>query len=134
MSRIHGKNSRMEVRVRAVLWRHGLRFRIHYGQYKIDVAFPGARLAVFLDSCFWHGCPLHGELPKTRSDFWLRKLSRNKARDVEATRVLASQGWTVLRFFEHELSGDLNRVFARVEEALQGSEDASLLKGSSRER
>ena len=69
-----------------------------------DFALPRLRLAVFCDSCFFHGCPLHGKIPATNADFWERKLARNKARDDEVNLALANAGWRVCRVWGHDLS------------------------------
>ena len=69
-----------------------------------DFVFPKLRVAVFVDGCFWHGCPRHGTRPKGNASFWKKKLERNKARDREQTRALKRAGWRVLRIWEHELA------------------------------
>ena len=69
-----------------------------------DFIFPKQRLAVFVDGCFWHGCPVHASCPSTNRAFWKLKLSRNKDRDRLVTRVLRSRGWRVLRIWHHQLS------------------------------
>ncbi len=71
---------------------------------KPDFIFRQSRLAVFVDGCFWHGCPVHGTMPRNNSDFWERKLAANKARDRLVTRALRAEGWKVLRLWEHELA------------------------------
>lgn len=68
-----------------------------------DFVFRQARLAVFIDGCFWHGCPQHGRKPDTNRTYWVPKLRRNRRRDAAVTRELAEDGWTVLRFWEHQL-------------------------------
>ncbi len=68
-----------------------------------DFIFPKVRLALFVDGCFWHGCPKHGTQPKGNRAFWKNKFVRNKARDVLVTRVLRRAGWRVLRIWEHDL-------------------------------
>lgn len=113
MSKIKGKDTRPEVLLRSAFWRAGLRFRKNYGPYKIDVAFPGARVAVFFDSCFWHGCPRHGTIPKTNTEFWRRKLRSNLRRDREATKALKAGGWSVFRVWEHERR-DMEQIARRV--------------------
>ncbi len=68
----------------------------------IDIAFTRARIAVFLDGCFWHGCPEHATRPKANAEWWRVKLEKNMSRDRETTTHLENSGWTVLRFWEHE--------------------------------
>jgi len=74
------------------------------GKVKPDFVFPRLRVAVFVDGCFWHGCPKHGTSPKTRASFWLAKITGNKARDRRVNSALRKRGWTVIRIWEHELS------------------------------
>ena len=82
---------------------------------KPDFVFPGSRLAVFVDGCFWHGCPRHGTRPKQNAKFWAEKINRNKTRDRKINRLLRSQGWRVLRIWEHELTRkNEGRLVARV--------------------
>lgn len=69
-----------------------------------DFVFPKLRVAVFIDGCFWHGCPLHGTKPANNRAFWRRKLARNRARDRLVDRLLRAQGWRVVRVWEHELT------------------------------
>lgn len=78
-----------------------------------DFAFPKQRVAVFVDGCFWHGCPKHVRMPASNQAYWFAKIARNRARDDGVTRELRSRGWSVLRIWEHELKqGD--RVVKRV--------------------
>jgi DNA mismatch endonuclease (patch repair protein) len=89
-------------------------------QVKPDFVFLHLRIAVFIDGCFWHGCPIHATKPSGNAEFWRTKLSDNQARDRYVTKALRKQKWIVLRFWEHQLSqGDrlmvrLRRSFART--------------------
>ena len=67
-----------------------------------DIAFPGLRIAIFIDGCFWHGCPEHATWPKQNAEFWRQKIEANCARDTDTNERLRNIGWTVLRFWEHE--------------------------------
>src|SRR5829696_4351852 len=97
-----------ELAVRSLLHSRGLRYRVDYlmrfGKTRVrpDVVFPGARVAVFIDGCFWHCCPEHGSLPATNTSYWLPKLQANVERDAQHSRLLRDAGWEVLRFWEHE--------------------------------
>ncbi|PIB73755.1 very short patch repair protein [Mycolicibacterium brumae] len=71
-------------------------------RYRADIGWKGLRLAVFIDGCFWHGCPQHATRPKANQDWWARKLDGNVQRDRRTDQELATRGWTVLRFWEHE--------------------------------
>lgn len=102
--------------LRSELWRRGLRYRanvIVVGKRRtVDIAFIGSKVAVFVDGCFWHGCPQHGSLPKSNAMWWRSKLEANTARDLETNLQLASEGWEVMRVWEHE---DPVRAADRVE-------------------
>lgn len=74
------------------------------GRVRPDFVFPRLRVAVFVDGCFWHGCPKHGTQPKTNAAFWRDKIVTNKARDRRVNRLLRKRGWIVVRVWEHELS------------------------------
>ncbi len=69
-----------------------------------DFVFPKLRLAVFVDGCFWHACPLHDTKPRNNAAFWQKKLSANRARDRRVNLALRSAGWRVLRVWEHEMA------------------------------
>ncbi|MEU8251654.1 very short patch repair endonuclease [Nonomuraea sp. NPDC048916] len=101
------KNTGLEMTLRRVLHARGLRYRLHVPvsgrpRRTVDITFPRQRVAVFLDGCFWHGCPDHGSIPKSNSAWWLDKLDRNRQRDADTNAHLRAHGWTVLRFWEHE--------------------------------
>lgn len=107
MSRIKGRgNKATELRLIGIFKTHRIKgWRRHWPlEGKPDFVFPKLKLAVFVDGCFWHGCPLHATQPKSNSAFWETKLARNQARDRFVTRALRSQGWRVLRVWEHELA------------------------------
>jgi DNA mismatch endonuclease (patch repair protein) len=101
------KDTRPEVALRSALHRLGLRFRKHAPPVvgvtcRADVVFRRARVAVFVDGCFWHRCPLHGRSPRSNRTYWRAKLDRNVARDRRNDAFLGSAGWTVVRVWEHE--------------------------------
>lgn len=107
MARVHGRGNRStEVRLAKLLRRHRItgwrQSQSIFG--KPDFIFRRARLAVFVDGCFWHGCPKHGTQPASNRAFWKKKLARNKARDRIVNRTLRQRGWTVLRIWQHELT------------------------------
>ena len=86
---------------------------------KPDFVFRKERLAIFVDGCFWHGCPKHGELPATNKEYWRTKLSRNKVRDRQVLTILKNQNWRALRLWEHDLKNP-SQVTARIRVALKG--------------
>jgi len=104
MSRIRSRSGlerRLPPCLRILGVSHGSRGMGVYGSP--DFMDVGGHLALFLDGCFWHGCPEHYREPKSNVDFWRRKIARNRERDAEVTAALTSQGWTVLRIWEHDL-------------------------------
>ncbi len=116
-----GRDTSLELRVRGELHRRGLRYRVDLAplaglRSRADIVFTRRRIAVYLDGCFWHGCPTHGVTPKAHAEFWTQKLARNKQRDAETSRVLTEAGWAVLRFWEHE---DTAAVVAAIESAVR---------------
>lgn len=120
MGRIKGKNTKPEVRLRKALWAEGVRYRLHVKTPagRPDVVFPGPKVAVFIDGCFWHGCPKHYSRPGSREEFWATKLRDNVERDRRQTRQLEESGWTVVRVWEHAIYEELEDVVARVRAAL----------------
>lgn len=116
-------DTEVELAVRRALHSAGFRYRKHYpvpgrSRRSIDIAFPGKRIAIFIDGCFWHGCEIHRTVPKSNRAWWQAKLDENRRRDRDTTEVLVEQGWTVLRFWEHDAPSD---VLAAVYSALAPS-------------
>lgn len=107
MSRIRGRDTAPEIKVRQELHRRGLRYRVNFKPVStlkrtVDIAFTRQRVAVLIDGCFWHGCPEHFRPAKgDRKEFWAAKIAENQRRDQDSTRAFTSAGWTVLRFWEH---------------------------------
>ncbi|MFK4116473.1 MULTISPECIES: very short patch repair endonuclease [Streptomyces] len=119
MSRQGSRDTAPEVAVRKLLHASGLRYRVNVPvpgipRRTIDIAFPRAKVAIFLDGCFWHGCPEHATHPKANADWWRAKLDKNMSRDADTTQHLIGAGWTVLRFWEHESVDEVARRIADV--------------------
>lgn len=115
MSRVKGIDTKPEVKLRKALWREGLRYRLGYKlPGKPDVVFVSARIVVFVDGCFWHGCPIHGSIPETNRMFWEKKIKKNILRDLEVTSELQDIGWTVVRVWTHELKENFSSVVAEI--------------------
>lgn len=107
MSANRGKNTKPELLLRKALWRKGFRYRIKNRlPGKPDIVFPLEHVAVFVDGCFWHGCPEHFQQPETNAKFWHEKIRKNQARDKKVNVALESEGWKVLRFWEHEVKAN----------------------------
>jgi len=106
MSRAARRDTAPELALRQELHRRGRRYRVvtrvpGRNRRTIDIAFTRARLAVFVDGCFWHGCPEHGTRPAHNSEWWVTKLAANEGRDRDTDQHLAKEGWAVLRIWEH---------------------------------
>ena len=120
MSRIHGKNTSPELKLRKMLWEAGIRgYRVHYKlPGKPDIVFTRKKTAVFVDGCFWHKCPVCFRPPATNAEFWNEKLQKNVERDLRVTQELETLGWVVLRFWEHEIKKTPEEVVKRIRDAL----------------
>lgn len=101
-----GRDTGPELALRRALHARGLRYFVNRRpvptiRRTADLVFPTARLAVFVDGCFWHGCPTHHVAAKANAEFWAEKVRRTRERDAETDLQLAEEGWTVLRIWEH---------------------------------
>jgi len=99
----------------------GLRYRIHICPIKqlhrkADIVFPRLKIAVYIDGCFWHGCPIHATWPKANAEFWRNKIESNQRRDLDTNERLREAGWTVIRAWEHE---EAEEAALRIAEAVQ---------------
>jgi DNA mismatch endonuclease (patch repair protein) len=123
MSKVRSKNNKStELKLRAYLIRYGIsgwRTNARDVVGKPDVVFDKKRLAIFVDGCFWHGCPKCYRRPKSKRKFWDNKIVENKTRGSRVSRLLRKQGWTILRFYECELANKpesvLNRIFGYLD-------------------
>ncbi|WP_329399202.1 very short patch repair endonuclease [Streptomyces melanogenes] len=111
MQAIRSRDTKPERLIRSLLHARGLRYRVAAKplpglRRTADVVFRPAKLAVFVDGCYWHGCPEHYVPPKTNPGYWSDKVARNMARDRDTDQQLKEAGWTVLRFWEHESPED----------------------------
>lgn len=115
-------DTKPEMRLRRALHAAGTRFRVQVPvpgnrRRRMDVAFTKAKIAVFVDGCFWHGCPEHGPRPRTNSEWWTWKIATNRARDADTDQILLDDGWQVVRVWEHEATATTVR---RIERLRQG--------------
>ncbi len=114
------RDTRPERRVRSLLHARGVRFRVDHrvvaGSISVrpDVVFTRARLALFVDGCFWHACPLHGNEPQRNQAYWTPKLRRNASRDQAVTAALEDDGWLVIRAWEHEAPEEVAECVLRA--------------------
>lgn len=101
------RDTSAEWKVRRLLHARGLRYRVDLPlpfdqRRRADITFTRAKVVVFIDGCFWHGCPQHYVPPKSHPEYWIPKIEANRARDAQTTHQLEELGWTVLRCWEHE--------------------------------
>jgi DNA mismatch endonuclease (patch repair protein) len=119
MQRQRRRDTAPELALRSLLHGRGLRFRVDYPlpnlRRRADLAFPRARVAVFIDGCFWHGCPEHGTWPKANAEWWKQKIEGNRKRDADTDQRLREAGWASIRLWEHESPENAART---VEEAV----------------
>ena len=119
------RDTACEMRLRKELFGLGLRYRVDFApiagmRQRADVVFGKAKIAVFVDGCFWHMCPLHASSPKANSAWWREKLEANVARDERNRSALIAAGWRVIRVWEHELRNDgAIRIAKEIEQALR---------------
>lgn len=105
-------NTKPELALRREMFRQGLRYRLGLliplrdRKVRPDVVFPRRKIAVFVDGCYWHGCPQHGRMPKDPTGYWHAKIQRNRNRDIAVDKQLDEAGWTVVRVWEHEPAGE----------------------------
>ena len=123
MGSIHGKGTKLENRVSEELWRRGFRFRKNvrslYGTP--DIAIKKYKVVIFIDSCFWHACEIHGTLPNKNQPFWINKFNRNKEHDKEVTDYYKRKRWNIMRIWEHDLKRDFYGTLDRIEDFILDS-------------
>lgn len=114
MRRMPRRDTGPEMKLRRELHRRGLRFRVNFPGLpgRPDIVLTRAKIAVFVDGCFWHSCPVHGSLPRNNREWWQAKLARNVERDREKDRALGELGWTPLHYWEHD---DVDEVADEIE-------------------
>lgn len=124
MSRLVGKETLPELTLRRALYKRGVRYRKEYlvnqkPKIRADIAFLRPRVCVFVDGCFWHGCPEHFRVPRSNSPWWIEKIEDNRRRDERQQAILEEDGWTLLRFWEHEITPALlDGVCGKIESAI----------------
>lgn len=121
MRRVRQKDTGAESALRRALCARGLRYRVQVPVLNkprrvADILFIGARVAVFVDGCFWHGCPEHATWPKKNSEFWCDKIMANRARDADTDARLRADGWEVIRVWAHEAP---ETAVTRIEEMIR---------------
>lgn len=117
MSAIRASGTKLEAEVGRALWHRGVRFRRNVKGLMgcPDLSVRKYRIVVFIDSCFWHGCPEHCNMPRNNAEFWAEKLVNNRRRDAIVTDWYRSQGWHIMRVWEHDLSKDFEGTLDLIE-------------------
>lgn len=131
MARIRSRDTAPELKLRKALWGDGLRYRLKSDlPGRPDLIFAEARLAIFMDGCFWHGCPLHYSAPANRSDFWAEKLRENVRRDLCVDEDLAALDWRSFRVWQHDLT-ELDKLVRRVADLVSAARHSEVGKTES---
>jgi DNA mismatch endonuclease (patch repair protein) len=137
MQRQARRDTKPELALRREVWRRGLRYRVDVPpisglRKRADMAFSRARVAVYIDGCYWHSCPDHATVPKANRDWWIAKLEANVKRDRDTDAQLRTAGWKVVRVWEHEVIVDAaDRIETLVRQ--QCVETRGIVAGSSRD-
>lgn len=137
MQAVRSRDTPGERRLRSALFAAGLRFRKHARpesdlRCEADIVFRSRRVCVFVDGCYWHGCPAHFVPPKTNRAWWVEKVEDNRARDARRTRELRERGWIVLRYWGHETkdAADVARIASEVASRVRDrAQDARTTRG-----
>ncbi|SFE68223.1 T/G mismatch-specific endonuclease [Paenibacillus algorifonticola] len=108
--------SKLESLVSKELWKQNIRFRKNSKKLfgKPDISIKKYKIVIFIDSCFWHYCDLHGRYPKSNLEYWEKKITRNKLRDEKVTLYYSSNGWNILRIWEHQLKDDFDQTLGQI--------------------
>ncbi|MDU0329907.1 very short patch repair endonuclease [Paenibacillus sp. 3LSP] len=116
MRAIRSTGSSLESKVTKELWKKGVRFRKNVRKLVgiPDIAIQKYKIVIFIDSCFWHSCPIHGNKPSSNKEYWEKKLQRNVDRDNEVNQYYSKLGWKVLRIWEHEVKHDFEGTIEKI--------------------
>jgi DNA mismatch endonuclease (patch repair protein) len=130
MARVRQRDTDIELELRRALYALGLRYRLQVPliakpRRVADIVFIGARVAVFVDGCFWHGCPQHATWPKQNAEFWTQKIKTNQARDADTDTRLRALGWEVMRVWAHEEPRQAAQRIAKRIEELKNEKDVA---------
>lgn len=120
--------SKLESIVASELWKKGYRFRRNTRKMvgTPDISIKKYKVVIFIDSCFWHQCPIHGTMPKSNVEFWEKKFTRNKQRDRKVNAHYEEKGWNIKRVWEHEVRKDLDRVTMELGEFIDSAKQSDL--------
>lgn len=123
--------SKIEDQVCSELWKHGIRFRRNtkslYGNP--DISIQKYKIVIFIDSCFWHYCPIHGHIPLSNLDYWEKKLYKNILRDLKVNHFYQGKNWNILRIWEHRIRNNFNYTIQEILFFIQSSKEIQAKKG-----
>jgi DNA mismatch endonuclease (patch repair protein) len=125
LARVRQKDTDVELALRKELHAKGLRYRLHVPlltkpRRVADIVFSSAKVAVFVDGCFWHGCPEHASWPKSNAQFWREKIEANRARDADTDQRLQASGWQVVRVWAHESAPQAAKRIEEIVRSVRG--------------
>jgi DNA mismatch endonuclease, patch repair protein len=125
MSSIKSKGTKLETEVMKTLWKRGLRFTRNDNEFygKPDIVIERQKTVIFIDSCFWHGCPQHYKRPKSNQQYWDEKYRRNTARDQDVNEVYEYNKWHIMRVWEHDLKEDYDGTIDRIMEFVRSAKE-----------
>lgn len=125
MQKIRSNNTLLENSVTKELWKKGFRIRKNSKKLfgKPDISIKKYKVVIFIDSCFWHMCPIHCNIPSSNQEYWISKLNRNKTRDIEVTKYYIDKDWNILRIWEHEIRIDYTDTIEKIVRFIQLSID-----------
>lgn len=121
MQSVKSRNTKLENKIMKALWNNGIRYRKNVKDLvgHPDISIKNKKVVVFVDSCFWHGCPEHCRMPHSNEIYWNKKIANNKERDEIVNKHYADQGWTCVRVWEHELRYHFDFTVTRLVEMIQ---------------
>jgi len=121
MKSVKSKGTKLEEKVFNALRKRGIEFESHAEDLlgKPDIVIRDYKIVIFIDSCFWHGCPQHLRVPKSNIDYWQKKIERNKARDKEVTKHYTDSNWYVIRIWEHELKENFENTINNIQDFIE---------------
>ncbi|MEZ7892706.1 MAG: very short patch repair endonuclease [Candidatus Wallbacteria bacterium] len=122
MQKVKSFDTSIEVKLRKELWKHEIKgWRKNYKKLigKPDIVFTKYKIAIFINGCFWHGCPKCYRLPQTNKKYWINKVNKNTLRDKNNIKILMKIGWTVINFWEHEINNNILKCINKIKKNLK---------------
>lgn len=128
MQAIKASKTKLENEVIKELWKRGFRFRRNVKDLfgKPDIAIKKYNIIIFIDSCYWHGCPTHSEIPATNTNFWREKIQKNKERDIKVNDYYLTNNWNILRIWEHDLKQDFDQTINKIAKFIKISKELKI--------